>query len=156
MSLEFKLLEMIRESGVPFVVVGGMAVAYHGHVRGTEDVDVVWLRSAETVGPMFKALERLCARCISNEIDSATGIERTYWITEAFVRSSRVMMLDTKHGFLDLYDFIPGFPAEDVRRLLDSSVEAEGYRFASLEWLRKMKKAAGRTKDLLDLENLPE
>jgi len=25
----------------------------------------------------------------------------------------------------------------------------------SLKWLRRMKKAAGRTKDLLDLENLP-
>ncbi|MDB5290474.1 MAG: hypothetical protein JWL69_1715 [Phycisphaerales bacterium] len=155
MSLEFKMLEMLRNSGVPFVIVGGLAVAYHGYVRATEDVDVVWLRSTETERPMFKALERLCAHCISKEIDPDTGIERTYWITEAFVRSSHVMMLDTKYGFLDLYDFIPGFPAEDVRQLLDSSVEAEGYRFASLKWLRKMKKAAGRTKDLLDLENLP-
>ncbi len=31
-----------------------------------------------------------------------------------------------------------------------------GVRFVSLDWLRRMKQAAGRPKDLLDLENLPE
>jgi hypothetical protein len=35
-------------------------------------------------------------------------------------------------------------------------VQLDGVRFASLEWLRRMKQAAGRPKDLLDLENLPE
>ena len=37
----------------------------------------------------------------------------------------------------------------------ETAVELDGIRFASLEWLRKLKQAAGRPKDLLDLENLP-
>ena len=37
----------------------------------------------------------------------------------------------------------------------ETGVELDGIRFASLEWLRKLKQAAGRPKDLIDLENLP-
>jgi hypothetical protein len=65
------------------------------------------------------------------------------------------MMLWTRHGFLDLFDYIPGFPTADVNDLFQSSIPAEDVRFVSLQWLRKMKQAAGRTKDRLDLENLP-
>jgi hypothetical protein len=38
---------------------------------------------------------------------------------------------------------------------VEAGVELDGIRFASLEWLRKLKQAAGRPKDLLDLDNLP-
>jgi hypothetical protein len=41
------------------------------------------------------------------------------------------------------------------RRLLDI-ITRHGVKFASLEWLRRMKRAAGRPKDLLDLENLAD
>ncbi|MFM7041601.1 MAG: hypothetical protein ACKO35_05380 [Planctomycetaceae bacterium] len=37
----------------------------------------------------------------------------------------------------------------------ETSIDLDGVRFASLEWLRKLKQAAGRPKDLLDLEQLP-
>jgi len=36
-----------------------------------------------------------------------------------------------------------------------TAVESGGRRFASLDWVLKMKLAAGRAKDQLDLENLP-
>ena len=39
--------------------------------------------------------------------------------------------------------------------LFDTAVVAGGVRYASLEWLKKMKQAAGRPKDLEDLRNLP-
>jgi len=34
------LAELSRE-GVDFLVIGGVAVGFHGHVRATKDVDVV-------------------------------------------------------------------------------------------------------------------
>ncbi|MDB5357070.1 MAG: hypothetical protein JWN24_3523 [Phycisphaerales bacterium] len=153
---DFEILEVLRRHGVPFVIVGGHAVNHYGYRRATEDADVVWLRSADAEQSLLTALTELDAQYIGKEIDPKTRIERTYPVTESFIRSSHLMMLWTKHGFLDLFDYIPGFPTEDVQQLRKSSAEAEGYRYASLEWLRKMKKAAGRTKDLLDLENLPE
>ena len=58
-------------------------------------------------------------------------------------------------AILDLFDYIPGLPSADVQELFRTSIECEGFRFASLDWLRQMKRAAARTKDQLDLENLP-
>jgi hypothetical protein len=66
------------------------------------------------------------------------------------------MKLITRLGFLDLCDYVPGVPQENPQSLLGSAVEAGGLKYVSLEWLRRLKQASGRPKDLLDLQNLPE
>ncbi|HUS39492.1 MAG: hypothetical protein WBF93_05530 [Pirellulales bacterium] len=67
------------------------------------------------------------------------------------------MMLVTDHGFLDLFDYnIPGCPTASVDERFDTAATANGVLVASLKWLRAMKQAAGRPKDRLDLENLPD
>ena len=149
------LLDVLRKHGVPFVVIGGHAVNLHGVLRATEDTDLLWLRSAEAEANLLRALEELKACFIGDEIDPATGIERTYRVTAAFVRSQRLMMLCTAAGFLDLFDYVPGFPAESVTTVWKTAVEVAGIRYASLAWLRRLKQASGRPKDLLDLEQLP-
>jgi hypothetical protein len=156
MSDGFELLGVLRRHGVPFVIIGGHAVNFHGYARATEDIDVVWLRSSASEQALFNALSEIDARYIGKDIDPATGIERTYSVTLPFIQISRLMMLTTRHGFLDLFDYVPGFPNEDTGQLLDSSVESQGLRFVSLAWLRLMKQASGRNQDRLDLEKLPE
>jgi hypothetical protein len=153
---DLRLIEVLTRHGVPFVVVGGHAVNFHGSLRATEDTDILWIRSPDTEATLLAALREVDAQFIGDEIDPATGIERTYPITESFVRSGRLMMLCTTAGFLDLFDYVPGFPDEPVATVWNTAVKLDGVRFASLEWLRRMKQAAGRPKDLLDLENLPE
>ena len=37
------LLTILARYGVPFVIIGGHAVNYHGHLRATEDTDILWL-----------------------------------------------------------------------------------------------------------------
>ena len=155
MSDELKVLEVLRRHAVPFVVIGGHAVNFHGYGRTTEDIDVVWIRSSESEQSLLAALTELNASYIGSDIDPATGLERTYPVTLAFIQSSRLMMLWTRHGFVDLFDYVPGLPQEDPQKLVTGSVEAEGVRYASLQWLRQMKRASGRAKDLIDLENLP-
>lgn len=151
----FLLIDVLIKHDVPFVIIGGHAVAYHGYVRATEDTDVVFLRSADAETALYKALVELNARWIANEIDPATGIEYTYPVSPEYIRGTHLMMLLTDEGFLDIFDFIPGYPDELVEELLGSSHESAGRRFVSLKWLRRMKEAAGRPKDRLDLENLP-
>lgn len=155
MPPDLQLLDVLRRHGVPFVVVGGHAVNVHGYARATEDTDVVWIRSPEAEEALCRALQEVDAGYIGKDIDPVTGIERTYPVSLQWIQATHLMMVWTKHGFVDLFDYIPGFPAEDVGQLLTSAHEASGFRFASLAWLRRMKQAAGRTKDLLDLENLP-
>jgi hypothetical protein len=155
MAPDFRVFEVLARHGVPFLVIGGHAVSFHGYVRATEDTDIVWMRSPKAEKGLLAALEELNAEFIGREIDPETGIERTYPVTASFIRSQSLMMLCTTAGFLDLFDYVPGYPGEAVASLFESSREVEGIRFVSLEWLRRLKTAAGRPKDLLDLENLP-
>jgi predicted nucleotidyltransferase len=155
MTPDFVLFDVLTRHGVPFVVVGGHAVNFHGFIRGTEDTDVLWIRSPAAEASLLRALEELAAEYIGDEIDPATGIERTHPVTEAFIRGERLMMLCTRSGFLDLFDYVHGYPSVPVTIVWETGVDLDGIRFASLEWLRKLKQAAGRPKDLLDLEQLP-
>ena len=156
MAGDSEIFAILQKHGVPFVIVGGHAVALHGFVRATEDCDVVWVRSGESEQKLLAALGELEARYIGKEIDPATGMERTYPVSLEYIRAYPLMMLTTRLGFLDLFDYIPGAPHEEAKNLLATSVESGGLRYASLDWLRKMKQAAARPRDKLDLENLPE
>src|SRR5689334_7000719 len=69
MSDQQQLLAVLRRHGVPFVVIGGHAVNFHGYIRTTEDVDVVWLRSPQAEQDLLAALTEVHAAFISNEID---------------------------------------------------------------------------------------
>ena len=100
-------------------------------------------------------LSDLDARYIGSEIDPATKLEKTFPITLPYIQSSKLMMLTTRHGFLDLFDYVPGHPSQDVSTLFLASIEVNGMRFASLDWLRKMKETTNREKDRIDLKNLP-
>ena len=151
-----EILGVLKRHGVPFFVIGAHAVNFHGYGRATEDMDIVWVRSSQAEQSLLAALKEIDGCYIGNEIDPATGIERTHAVSLPFIQANHLMMLLTRFGFLDLFDYAPGLPNEDVRQLLASSVEFEGFRYASLQLLRKMKQASGRPKDRTDLENLPE
>jgi predicted nucleotidyltransferase len=149
-----EIFRALQRHGVCFVIVGGHAVNFHGYTRMTEDVDIVWMRSEDAESNLLAALTEIEAQYIGKEIDPATKIERMYPISLSFIRSMHLMMLVTRFGFLDIFDYVPGLPAEDVTELLRTSIEFSGLKYVSLEWLRKMKEKAGRAKDREDIENL--
>jgi hypothetical protein len=155
-SAPFELLASLARARVPFVIIGGHAVNFHGYVRTTEDTDIIFHRTAESEGALLHVLQSIRACWISNEKDTQTGLERLVPVTAAYLRSEHLMMLWTDLGFLDIYDFVPGFPDIPVQELFTDSVALGELRFVSLSWLRKLKASAGRHKDLDDLEHLPE
>jgi hypothetical protein len=112
------------------------------------------VRSADSELALSNALSEISAVYISSDIDPATKIERTYPVSLPFIRAHHLMMLCTKFGFLDLFSYVPSFPEADIHDFYNSAVLSDGFRYTSLDWLRKMKIAAGRTKDLTDLEKL--
>lgn len=151
----FRLLDVLSDHDVPFVVIGGHAVTYHGYVRATEDTDVVFQRTPESEAALLGALSEVNACWIGNEIDPNTGIERTFPVSLPYVRGSHIMMLVTDFGFLDVFDHIPGHPDAPVEQLFQTAIAHQRYKFVSLAWLRAMKTEADRPKDRLDLEHLP-
>jgi hypothetical protein len=149
------VFQFLARAGVPFVIIGGHAVIYHGYVRTTEDADLIFDRSAASEAALLEVLESIHACWISDERDPATGLEKLVPVSASYLRGQHLMMLTTDLGFLDLYDYIPGFPDTPIADVFSDSIELDNLRFVSLRWLRKLKQAAGRHKDLDDLEHLP-
>lgn len=155
MNLEpHKIFDVLSNNNVPYVVIGGHAVNYYGYIRATEDFDIIFHRTEESEKLLFKALSALNAYWITNEIDHSTGLEKTKKVNFSYISSNHLMMLGTDYGYLDIFDFIPGFENENVEILLKEANSHNNINFISFEWLKKIKKQSNRPKDLLDLENL--
>jgi len=150
-----RLIGVLTGHEVPFVVIDGHAVVFHGYLRATEDVDIVFKRTEESESKLLAALIEINAKWIGDDIDPATGIERTYAVSAGYVRANPLMMLLTDHGFLDIFDYIPGHPDASVDELFSTALDSGDVRMASLAWLRSMKQTSNRPQDRLDLENLP-
>ncbi len=159
MSMEntnpFQLLGVLSAHDVDFVVIGGHAVSFHGYPRATEDTDVIIRRTRANEKALLEALTEVNARWIADEVDPETGVERQCPVTETYIRNTHLMMLITDAGFLDIFDYVPALPGESVDALFESSEMVRGIRFPSLHWIRRMKEASGRSKDHMDIENLP-
>jgi hypothetical protein len=141
---------------VPYVIIGGHAVNFHGHIRLTEDTDIIWRRTPESELALLNALTELNAKWLGNQIDPATGIEKEYPVSLPYIRSTHLMMVWTANGFLDIFDHMPSRPADDIEPIFQTSVTDGRFQYASREWLVHLKQIAGRAKDLEDLKNLPE
>jgi hypothetical protein len=150
----YKLLEILVRHQVPLVIIGGHAVNFHGHPRGTNDVDLIWLRTPASEAALTDALREVNACWISNERDPATGLERLVPVSASYVAATHLMMLVTDFGFLDLFDFVPGIPDADAQQVFDEGVAFNELRYVSLPWLKRMKGSTNRPRDVDDLEQL--
>ncbi len=148
--------QRLVDAGVPSLIIGGHAVSFHGYPRATQDVDIIYQRTPESIRALHDVLTKLDAYWISDEIDSSTGIEKIVPVTLNYIEREHMMMLGTKLGYVDLFDFIPGLPAESLTDLFSSAQSSGSLKFVNLHWLRRMKASAGRPQDLIDLANLPE
>lgn len=139
---DFKeFLKLLGIHKARFLVVGGYAVNAFGHVRNTIDLDV-WIASdAENQQRVIDAIR-------------AFGFADA---TPALLAEPDAMIrMGVPPLRLEVMKSISGVQFEDcwTRRvvILDGDVEIP---FISLPDLKQNKRAAGRTKDLADLEELP-
>ena len=146
-----QILSRLAEADVEFVVVGGLALGAWGVVRGTKDVDIV-------VAPQPENLKRLAAVAvaINGHVQAGESFLSSEFAIAGRLASGEQVAIETDLGRLDVVQGLDGVPSyEDLR---DRSTEAEvlGVTVAvcSVEDLRAMKHAAGRTRDMADLEDL--
>jgi hypothetical protein len=146
------LLEALNNADVNFVVVGGVAVAAHGYVRATEDLDIVPDPDRDNLRRLANSLVRLDAT-----LPRAKGRAFDPNRDAHHLRRGHSLTVDTLHGGLDVVQRVPDAPDyEDLDRgAVDSDLLGVPVRICSLDALRRMKQARGTTQDLADLENLP-
>jgi hypothetical protein len=147
------LLELLHARKVRFVVIGGVAVAAHGYVRGTADLDLVPDPDPENLKRVADVLDEL-------EATLPTVKNRRFDQTSdaGVIRRGGNVTADTTFGGLDVVQRARGVPS--YSQLEADAVETEllgiPVRVCSLARLREMKEAQGRPEDKADLANLPE
>jgi predicted nucleotidyltransferase len=147
-----EILSALAEHRVDFVVVGGIAVQAHGYIRGTGDVDIVPRPSLLNLSRLGEVLADLEAEVLR----AASPVDVT---DPQLLKRAPLVALITRSGRLDLIDIehLAGAPSSyDQLRSRALVVALEGFQIAvaGLDDLVRMKRAAGRPQDLIDIASL--
>lgn len=139
-----KLLRLLTEHDVAFLLVGGVAAVVHGSSRLTQDLDVVYQRTPDNLTRIEKALAEQAPY-----LRGAPPGLPFQW-SAATLAQGLNFTLETRIGALDLLgEIIGGGTYED---LLEHTIEIEVFgircRCLDLPTLIQAKRAAGRPKDL--------
>lgn len=139
-----EFIELLNLNKVKYLILGGYAIAFHGHPRYTKDLDV-WLEmSEENASNVLKALEDF-------------GFGDLEISKEDFLQKGMVVQLGYPPNRIDLINSPDGV---DFDECYDAKIEIEidevKISVIDLENLKKNKKASGRLQDLADLEKLSE
>jgi hypothetical protein len=153
----FELLRVLRAHDVEFVVIGGFALGFHGVIRATKDVDVVPRPGEENLARLWRALEELEAEPQGLE-DFRLEEMPIEWSLEGLIAGGGNWIVHTRHGRLDVMQWVEPFESYDELRAnaVEAEVEEVGAAIlvAGLEDLITMKETAGRDQDRLDVTAL--
>jgi len=134
------LLAEFNVQGVEYIVVGAHALAAHGHVRATKDLDV-WVRpDGENAKRVLKALK-----------EYGTPLHD---LTEAdLVKQGTVFQIGVPPLRIDVITAIDGVSFDEAwPARLQTNFADQPAAVLSRDHLIRNKRAAGRTQDLADVE----
>jgi Nucleotidyl transferase AbiEii toxin, Type IV TA system len=144
-----EILRRLVERGVDFVVIGGIAAVLHGSARNTFDLDICVATDDANLAALGDVLTALGA--------TLKGVEEDVpFVPDARTLRQEELTLVTPLGELDVLSRPSGAPTyQELRRNADR-YDLGGFNVsvASVDDLIAMKQAAGRAKDLIDIEEL--
>jgi len=145
-----KLLRLLTENKVEFIIVGGVAAVIHGSSRLTQDLDVVYQHGPENLTRLVQALAEQ-----SPYLRGAPPGLPFQW-SVATLRMGLNFTLETSLGPLDLFGEITGGGTyeELLRHTIEVDIFGVRCRCLDLPALIGTKRAAGRPKDLEALAEL--
>ena len=137
-----KFIELLNEHDVRYLVVGGYAVAFHGHPRYTKDLDV-WIElSPENADKVLKALEQFGFGSLDLKIDD-------------FLEDDQIIQLGYPPNRIDILTTLKDLNFEDCYNArVEVEIQGLHINFIDIENLKRNKRATGRPQDLADAENL--
>lgn len=146
-----RILGALAERAVEYVLVGGLAVQTHGHMRTTLDIDILPAPGPANLARLADALNALGARVLN---PGSGGLA----ISARMLPRATMWQFDTRHGAIDVLHDAPGAPPYDElrRRALVIQLGDKRIAVAARDDLISMKRASGRPVDLDDLAALTE
>lgn len=153
------LLRFLHGRGVVHIIIGGVAVAAHGYARPTRDLDIVPAADRENLTRLAAALAQINAMPAESGDFASEEFAMDATDVDDLVGGGN-FRLDTDLGPLDVMQWVSGVDGDDLYVELDRAALAftlgdVPLRYCGLADLRAMKAAAGRPRDLDDLEHLP-
>jgi len=137
-----EFIALLNKHNVRYLIIGGYAVALHGHPRYTKDLDIwIWMDHANA--------ELLCT------VLKEFGFTSLNLAPEDFLEPDRIIQLGYPPNRIDLMTSPKGVDFETCYTAREK-IEIEGLdiNLIDLENLKKNKKATGRYQDLADIEHL--
>jgi len=135
-----KLLRSLKENKVDFVVIGATAFPVYGYARATLDIDIFVKAEMENIKRLKKALQNF-------------GYDLSDVSHEDLLKNKlliRQYLVET-----DIHPFVKGVTFEEIwLNKLSAKFGETAVYFPCLDDMIRMKKAAGRAKDLEDLKYL--
>lgn len=134
-------LKLLNDHQVEYLVIGGHAVGFHGRPRDTGDIDIV-------IKPTRKNAERL-VRAVRAFGAGGLGYTEDDYLSGDFIQFGVAPVR------IDITTLFEGVPPEKLwSEAVDGRLGGVPVKFPSKECLLANKRAAGRPKDLRDVESL--
>lgn len=138
------LLLALADAGADFVILGGHAVAFHGHPRATKDLDVLVRAERANAERVYRALAAFGAPLSQFEVGEAD-----------FATYDGVLQMGVPPLRIDILNRADGITFDEA--IADgASFELDGRPIPVIgrAALLKNKRAAGREQDIADLKAL--
>ena len=142
---DFKeFLKLLRAHDVKYLLIGAYAVALHGYVRSTNDIDL-WVAmtpdNAERVVGVLKEF----------------GFDVPALSPDLFLKRNQIVRMGVEPVRIEVMTTISGVEFDDCYpKRVETTLDDLPVSVINLRDLRINKEASGRLKDLADLENLPK
>jgi hypothetical protein len=138
------ILATFVDAQVDFLVVGAHALAVHGHVRATGDLDLLVRPSADNALRVMTALRNFGAPLAAHGVQVAD-----------FEREGMVYQMGLPPNRIDVLTSVSGVNYDECGQdALSGLLGGSQVRFIGLQAQIRNKLASGRTKDLADAEVL--
>jgi hypothetical protein len=136
------LLHALNAEGAKYLLVGGYALAFHGKIRATKDVDVFVGTDSENAARVWSAL-----RSFGAPLDELR--------TEDLMQPNTFFIMGRAPNQIDIITTIDGVEFDEAwQHRVASSYGPESVFYISREDLIRNKAAAGRPQDLVDVAYL--
>ena len=137
-----EFIALLNKHKVRYLIVGGYAVAFHGHPRYTKDLDVWIERKDSNIERLLDALDDFGFRSLGLTKDD-------------FLAPGYVIQLGYPPNRIDLLTTLQGVEFEACyANKAEECFESVSFNFISLDDLKRNKKETGRHQDFADIENL--
>jgi predicted nucleotidyltransferase len=137
-----EFLRLLNAQSTEYVIVGGYAVAFHGYIRTTNDLDIFFRCTPENINKIEIALENF-------------GFPKGSVSLKEFYDQGSIIRMGIPPVRIEMINTISGLTFDEVwtHKVFDMYGEVKVY-YIGFEDLIKNKRASGRPKDLADLDEL--